>query len=122
MSRAVESSTLRHQTAHGSVGSDTQTRRDLRDVRARARMREGLAFRAFRAKPGEDAMNNVKVFVLMAGMTALFVAIGGAVGGQGGMLMALVFAGLMNFFMYWTSSSMVLRMYGARSITREQAP
>lgn len=67
-------------------------------------------------------MNNVKVFVLMAGMTALFIAIGGAIGGQSGMVMALAFAGLMNFFMYWTSSSMVLRMYGARTIAREQAP
>ena len=54
-------------------------------------------------------MNNIKVFVLMAGMTALFVAIGGAIGGQGGMVMALVFAGLMNFVMYFASSKMVLR-------------
>jgi heat shock protein HtpX len=67
-------------------------------------------------------MNNVKVFVLMAGMTALFMAIGGWIGGQGGMMMALVFAGVMNFAMYWMSSSMVLRMYGAKKITREQAP
>ena len=67
-------------------------------------------------------MNNVKVFALMAGMTALFGAIGGYVGGQGGMLMALVFAGLMNFFMYFNSSKMVLRMYGAHVVTEQQAP
>jgi heat shock protein HtpX len=70
---------------------------------------------------GEN-MNNVKVFALMAGMTALFGAIGGYFGGQSGMLMALVFAGAMNFFMYYKSSSMVLRMYGAHTITRDQAP
>ena len=67
-------------------------------------------------------MNNLKVFVLMAGMTALFVAVGGLFGGQTGMMMALVFAGLMNFFMYWGSSKMVLRMYGAKTVTAQQAP
>ena len=67
-------------------------------------------------------MGNMKVFILMAGMTALFIAIGGAIGGQGGMLTALVFAGLMNFVMYYSSSSMVLKMYGARTITAQEAP
>jgi len=67
-------------------------------------------------------MNNVKVFVLMAGMTALFGAIGAYVGGQGGMVMALVFAGAMNFFMYFNSSKMVLRMYRARVVTEREAP
>ena len=67
-------------------------------------------------------MNNVKVFALMAGMTALFGAIGGYVGGQTGMMMALIFAGIMNFFMYYNSSKMVLRMYGAKVVTAAQAP
>ena len=67
-------------------------------------------------------MNNFKVFALMAAMTALFMAVGGAFGGQSGMMMALVFAGVMNFFMYWASSSMVLRMYGARTVTALEAP
>jgi heat shock protein HtpX len=67
-------------------------------------------------------MNNVKVFVLMAGLTALFVAIGGAVGGQSGMVTAFLLAGVMNFIMYWTSSSMVLRMYGAQIVTEREAP
>ena len=67
-------------------------------------------------------MNNVKVFVLMAGLTALFVAVGGAVGGQAGMTTALLFAGLMNFVMYYASSSMVLRMYGAQKVTAAEAP
>jgi len=67
-------------------------------------------------------MNNVKVFVLMAALTALFMAIGGYIGGQGGMLMALMFAGAMNFFMYFASDRMVLRMYGARMVTAAEAP
>ena len=67
-------------------------------------------------------MNNLKVFVLMAGLTALFIAIGGAIGGQGGMVIALALAALMNFIMYWTSSSMVLRAYGARVVTAADAP
>src|SRR5688500_8409855 len=67
-------------------------------------------------------MNNFKVFALMAAMTALFMGVGGAFGGQSGMMMALVFAGGMNFFMYWASSSMVLRMYGARTVTALEAP
>ena len=67
-------------------------------------------------------MNNIKVFVLMAGLTALFGALGAAIGGQGGMLMALAFAGVMNLFMYYNSSSMVLRMYGAHVVDEQSAP
>jgi len=67
-------------------------------------------------------MNNVKVFVLMAGMTALLGALGGYFGGQAGLVLALVVAGGMNVFMYWNSSSMVLRSYGARVVARADAP
>ncbi|HEX6938589.1 MAG TPA: zinc metalloprotease HtpX [Longimicrobiales bacterium] len=67
-------------------------------------------------------MNNIKVFVLMAGLTALFVAVGGAVGGQGGMIFALLMAGVMNFIAYYASSTMVLRMYGARVVDERDAP
>ena len=67
-------------------------------------------------------MNNIKVFVLMAGLTALFAAIGGAIGGQSGMLMALLFAAVMNFVMYFASATMVLRMYRARTVTQAEAP
>ena len=67
-------------------------------------------------------MNNVKVFALMAGLTALFGALGAWFGGQSGMVMALVFAGIMNFVMYWGSSSMVLRMYGAKVVGPNEAP
>jgi heat shock protein HtpX len=67
-------------------------------------------------------MNNMKVFLLMAALTALLGAIGGAVGGQAGLMMALLFAGGMNLFMYWNSSKMVLKMYRAQIVDRAQAP
>jgi heat shock protein HtpX len=67
-------------------------------------------------------MNNVKVFVLMAGLTAIFAGIGQLVGGQSGAVFALVLAAAMNFVMYWTSSKMVLRAYGAQVVTPAQAP
>lgn len=67
-------------------------------------------------------MSNLKVFVLMAGLTALFIAIGGAIGGQSGMIMTLILAGVMNFIMYYTSSSIVLRMYGGKTVTEREAP
>jgi heat shock protein HtpX len=70
----------------------------------------------------EYSMNNMKVFLLMAALTALLGAIGGAVGGQAGLVMALLFAGGMNLFMYWNSSKMVLKMYRAQIVDRAQAP
>ncbi|WP_158047673.1 zinc metalloprotease HtpX [Skermanella pratensis] len=59
---------------------------------------------------------------LLAGMTALFLAIGYLIGGQGGMLMALLFAVGTNLFAYWNSDKMVLRMYGAREVDARSAP
>lgn len=67
-------------------------------------------------------MNNVKVFGLMAALTALFVMAGGALGGQSGMVIALVMAAGMNFFAYFGSASVVLRMYGAQVVDERQAP
>ena len=67
-------------------------------------------------------MNNIKVFVLLAGMTALMGMLGQALGGQGGMLIALLIAGVMNFYMYFNSSTKVMNAYKAQTITREQAP
>ena len=54
-------------------------------------------------------MNNAKVFVLLAGMTALMGMLGHAMGGQSGMLIALLVAGAMNFYMYFNSSTKVLK-------------
>ncbi|WP_265500522.1 zinc metalloprotease HtpX [Paracoccus beibuensis] len=56
---------------------------------------------------------NVKVFMLMAALTALVMALGWMLGGQGGALIALLIAGGMNFFSYWNSDKMVLRQQGA---------
>ncbi|MBK7905707.1 MAG: zinc metalloprotease HtpX [Gemmatimonadetes bacterium] len=67
-------------------------------------------------------MSNVKVFVLMAGLTALFGALGASFGGMTGLVIALVLGGGMNLFMYWNSASMVLRSYGAQVVERAQAP
>jgi len=67
-------------------------------------------------------MNRTKTLVLLATLTALFLWIGHALGGQGGLALALVLAGLMNFGTYWFSDRIVLRMYGAREVTEAQAP
>jgi heat shock protein HtpX len=63
--------------------------------------------------------NWIKTFVLMAGITALFGAVGAAMGGQSGMLMALLFAGAMNVYAYWFSDKAVLKMYGAQELNPE---
>jgi heat shock protein HtpX len=67
-------------------------------------------------------MNNVKVFGLMALLTGLFAAVGGAIGGSSGIVIALLLAGGMNLFAYWNSAGMVLRMYGAQQVSPESAP
>ncbi|MGZ8378375.1 MAG: zinc metalloprotease HtpX [Gemmatirosa sp.] len=67
-------------------------------------------------------MNNMKVFVLMAGLTGLLVALGGAFGGSTGATMMVGISALMNLGMYWGSSKMVLRAYGAQTVTAAEAP
>ena len=67
-------------------------------------------------------MNYFKTGLLMAAMTALLLAIGASLGGQSGMLLALVFAIATNVFAYWNADKMVLRMAGARPVARETAP
>ena len=63
--------------------------------------------------------NWIKTFVLMAAITALFGAVGMALGGQSGMLLALLFAAGMNIYAYWFSDKAVLKMYGAQEINSE---
>lgn len=58
----------------------------------------------------------------MAGMTFLFMVAGQALGGQNGMMIALIIALGMNFFSYWFSDKMALKMSGAREVSAEQAP
>ncbi|HEU4643141.1 MAG TPA: zinc metalloprotease HtpX [Gemmatimonadaceae bacterium] len=67
-------------------------------------------------------MNNIKVFVLMAGLTALLMVLGGYIGGQSGMVLAFVFAAAMNLFLYFSSDKMVLRAYRARVVDARSAP
>ena len=67
-------------------------------------------------------MNNMKVFVLMAGLTGLVVAIGQVIGGSNGAVIALVLSAAMNLFMYWGSAKIVLRSYGARVVSPQDAP
>jgi len=67
-------------------------------------------------------MNNLKVFTLMAALTALLGVLGGYFGGQSGMVTMLVISALMNFVMYFASSGMVLRMYRAQVVDASQAP
>jgi heat shock protein HtpX len=66
--------------------------------------------------------NLIKTGVLLAALTCLVILIGGAVGGQQGMLIAFVLAIAMNFGSYWFSDRIVLSMYRAQPITESQAP
>jgi heat shock protein HtpX len=66
--------------------------------------------------------NLMKTAMLMAAITALFMAVGQAMGGQQGMVLALVVALGMNFFSYWFSDKMVLKMYNAREVDETTAP
>lgn len=66
--------------------------------------------------------NQLKTFALMAAIIALFMLIGGVIGGKGGMLLALIFGGAMNFFAYWYSADMVLKMYNAQEVGPHNAP
>src|SRR5690625_7781789 len=67
-------------------------------------------------------MERMKVFLLMAGLTALLVVLGGAIGGQSGAIAFFIMAAVMNFSMYWWSDRVVLRMYRAREIGPSDAP
>ncbi len=67
-------------------------------------------------------MNHFKTFLLMLVLTALFILVGTAIGGKSGAIYAFVFAALMNFFTYWFSDKIVLRMYGAREVSQSEAP
>jgi heat shock protein HtpX len=67
-------------------------------------------------------MNYLRTAILLAGMTALFLAIGFLLGGQTGMMIALLFALGTNLFAYWNSDKMVLSMYGAHEVDESSAP
>lgn len=67
-------------------------------------------------------MNMMRTAMLIAFMTAMFMSIGYLIGGSGGMMIALVIAIGMNFFSYWNSDKMVLRMYNAQEASEQTAP
>ena len=60
--------------------------------------------------------NWLKTSILMAGIVALFGMVGAAIGGGMGMMIALLIAVGMNFYAYWFSDKMVLRMYNAQEV------
>jgi len=67
-------------------------------------------------------MNNTfKTFILLAGMTALLMAIGQAIGGQNGLMIALIFAAIMNLVAYWFSDKIALSMSGAQPVSEGEA-
>ena len=67
-------------------------------------------------------MNLFRTAMLLAFMTALFMAVGYLIGRESGMMIALVFAAGMNLFSWWNSDRMVLSTYGAQEINEANAP
>jgi len=67
-------------------------------------------------------MNTLKVILLLASLSGLLMLVGYFVAKGAGVVIALVLSALMNFGSYWYSDSIVLRMYSAQEVTREQAP
>jgi heat shock protein HtpX len=67
-------------------------------------------------------MNNLKTAVLMAGLVALLMAAGQALGGSQGLILGSVLGLGMNVLAYFFSDRLVLRMYGARVVTEQEAP
>lgn len=66
--------------------------------------------------------NNLKLTVLLALLTGLFIAIGNSLGGQSGAAFAFILAMVMNIGSYWFSDKLVLKLTGAREVTQNQAP
>jgi len=67
-------------------------------------------------------VNNLKTVAWLGALTGIFLFIGGLAGGRQGMVVALVFAGLMNFVSYWFSDRIVLRAYRASELPESEAP
>ena len=67
-------------------------------------------------------MNTFRTTILLAALTALLVWAGDLIGGRQGALIALIFAGAMNFFSYWFSDKMVIAMYQGQEITANDDP
>jgi heat shock protein HtpX len=66
--------------------------------------------------------NKIKTVLLLAGLTAFLILMGRVLGGRNGMYIAFVLALAMNFFSYWFSDKLVLKMYGAQEVSPAEAP
>jgi heat shock protein HtpX len=69
-----------------------------------------------------NEMNTLKTTFLLTCLTLMLVAMGSAIGGQSGMIIAFLIAGGMNFFSYWYSDKIVLKMYKAREVSESENP
>jgi len=67
-------------------------------------------------------MNTIKTTILLGALTGLLMLIGGYFGGQQGVVLAFIFASIMNLGSYWFSDKIVLRMYHATEVTEREAP
>jgi heat shock protein HtpX len=67
-------------------------------------------------------MNYIKTFFLLVTLTLIFIWAGAALGGKQGMTIALIFAVGMNFFAYWFSDKIVLKMYRAKEVSESEKP
>jgi heat shock protein HtpX len=67
-------------------------------------------------------MNYLRTAILLAGLTALFMAVGYLLGGGTGAVIALLFAGATNLFSYWNSDKLVLSMHNAQEVDERSAP
>src|ERR1700752_2720321 len=67
-------------------------------------------------------MSYLRTAILLAGLTALFMAVGYLLGGWGGAVLALFIAAAMNLFTYWKSDQLVLSMHGAQEVDERTAP
>ena len=67
-------------------------------------------------------MNTIKTGLLLGALTGLLMLIGGSFGGQQGVVIAFIFAMVINFGSYWFSDKIVLRMYNAQAVSENEAP
>src|SRR5215218_4239306 len=77
---------------------------------------------ARRRRCGSEAMNYLRTAILLAGLTALFMAIGYLIGGAGGAMIALFIAAGMNLVTYWNADRLVLSMHDAHEVDETTAP
>ena len=70
----------------------------------------------------EGIMNYLRTAILLAGLTALFMAVGYLIGGAGGAFIAFVFAAVTNLFSYWNADKLVLSMHDAQEVDENSAP